>query len=93
MPQEKGKSIMPSIYPYQEVLKQVQFLLPDEQHQLLHIAEEAAQLRASYNICTPDVIQMASAIKAAAPFFLTNDGHLPSLPNLQVLTLNKLNCL
>jgi predicted nucleic acid-binding protein len=54
------------------------------------IAEEAAQLRALHNVRTPDSIQMATAIKAGAPFFLTNDVRLPSSPRLQVLILNNL---
>ena len=33
---------------------------------------------------------LATAIKSNASFFLTNDIHLPSLPNLQMLKLNKL---
>jgi len=55
-----------------------------------NIAEEAARLRASYNISTPDSIQMATAIFGGASFFLTNDTHLPSLPNLKTLVLDDL---
>jgi predicted nucleic acid-binding protein len=55
-----------------------------------NIAEEAARLRASYNIRTPDSIQMATAIFGGASFFLTNDTHLPSLPNLKTLVLDDL---
>ncbi len=54
------------------------------------IAEEAAQLRATYNIQTPDSIQMATAIRGGASFFLTNDARLPSLPGLEVLRLEEL---
>jgi len=54
------------------------------------IAEEAARLRASYNIRTPDSIQMATAISEGASFFLTNDTRLPSLPNLKTLVLEDL---
>src|SRR5438445_12608237 len=54
------------------------------------IAEEAARLRASHNIRTPDSIQMATAIIGKAPFFLTNDIRLPSLPNLKTLLLVEL---
>ena len=54
------------------------------------IAEEAARLRASYNIRTPDAIQLATAIFGGASFFLTNDIHLPSLPNLKTLVLEDL---
>ena len=52
------------------------------------IAEEAAILRAAYNIHTADSIQMATAIHESASLFLTNDLRLPSLPNLKVLTLD-----
>lgn len=54
------------------------------------IAEEAAQLRATYNLRTPDAIQMATAIDQGASFFLTNDARLPSLPRLAVLVLEEL---
>lgn len=54
------------------------------------IAEEAARLRAAHNIRTPDAIQMATAIHEGASFFLTNDGRLPSLPELEVLVLDEL---
>lgn len=43
------------------------------------IAENAAQLRADYNLRTPDAIQMATAIHGGASFLLTNDVRLPSL--------------
>lgn len=42
------------------------------------IAEVAARLRASHNIRTPDAIQMATALRAGASHFLTNDVRLPS---------------
>ncbi len=54
------------------------------------IAEEAARLRASHNISTPDSIQMATAIFGGASFFLTNDTRFPSLPNLKTLVLEDL---
>jgi len=54
------------------------------------IAEEAARLRASHNIRTPDAIQMATALRARASHFLTNDTRLPSLPELKVLVLDEL---
>ncbi len=57
---------------------------------LYEITEEAARLRDEYNIRTPDAIQMATAIREGASFFLTNDGNLPSLPELQVLVLDEL---
>jgi predicted nucleic acid-binding protein len=54
------------------------------------IAENAAKLRADYNLRTPDAIQMATAIYGGASFLLTNDIRLPSLPGLTVLVLNQL---
>ena len=54
------------------------------------IAEEAARLRASHNIRTPDAIQMATALRAGASRFLTNDARLPSLVELKVLVLDDL---
>jgi len=54
------------------------------------IAENAAQLRADYNLRTPDAIQMATAIRGGASLFLTNDARLPSLPRLSVLVLEQL---
>ncbi len=54
------------------------------------IAEEAARLRGAFNVRTPDSIQMATAIKATASCFLTNDKGLPSSPQLQVLVLDQL---
>ena len=54
------------------------------------IAEKAAQLRATYNLHTPDAIQLATALSVGATSFLTNDIHLPSIPGLQMLVLNDL---
>jgi len=54
------------------------------------IAEEAARLRAVHNIRTPDSIHMATAIKASASFFLTNDVKLPSSSRLPTLVLDNL---
>jgi predicted nucleic acid-binding protein len=55
------------------------------------IAEEASRLRALYSsIRTPDAIQMATAIRANASFFLTNDTRFPSIPNLKTLIVDDL---
>ncbi len=54
------------------------------------IAEVAAQLRGAQNLRTPDAIQIATAIQGGATFFLTNDAHLSSVPELKVLVLDEL---
>ena len=54
------------------------------------IAEQAARLRATYNIRTPDAIQIGAALNAGATHFLTNDIRLPEIAQLQVLSLDSL---
>ena len=73
---------------YRDLLFDTEGLSTMELHQ--GIAEEAARLRASYKIRTPDSIQIATAIFGGASFFLTNDTRLPSLPNLKTLVLDDL---
>ena len=54
------------------------------------IAEQAAQLRARYNLRTPDAIQLATALHSGATSFLTNDSGFPQLASLHVLVLGQL---
>ena len=54
------------------------------------IADEAARLRAIHGVQTPDAIQLATAIRSGAEFFLTNDSFLPSVPSLKILILDQL---
>jgi len=54
------------------------------------IAAEAAGLRARHNLRTPDAIQLATAIRSGASWFLTNDAELANLPEISVLVLKRL---
>ena len=54
------------------------------------IAEEAAWLRATHNLRTPDAIQLATANTAGASWFITNDAALPSPPGISVLVVDRL---
>jgi predicted nucleic acid-binding protein len=54
------------------------------------IAVEAAQIRADYNLRTPDAIQLATALDARASAFLTNDAGLASVPGLRLIQLDSL---
>jgi predicted nucleic acid-binding protein len=54
------------------------------------IAEQAAQLRATHNIRTPDAIQISAALSAGASHFLTNDIRLPEISSIQILSLDAL---
>lgn len=47
-----------------------------------------AQVRASTRAKTPDAIQLAAAMAAGCPVFLTNDDRIPGLPGLRVLRLD-----
>ena len=49
------------------------------------ILRAAAQLRATYNIKTPDAIQLATARVANCSVYLTNDRDLPSVPGIRIL--------
>lgn len=46
-----------------------------------------AQVRASTRAKTPDAMQLAAAMAAGCPVFLTNDDRIPSFPGLQILRL------
>ena len=47
-----------------------------------------AQVRASTRAKTPDAMQLAAALAAGCPVFLTNDDRIPDLPGLRVLLLD-----
>lgn len=55
------------------------------------IAETAAQLRADHGLCTPDVIEVATAINRGSTTFFTNDVRLTRIKQLEILTLSDLN--
>lgn len=54
------------------------------------IAERAADLRARYNLRTPDALQLATALSAGCEAFLTNDATLKRVSDLRVLVLDEL---
>jgi predicted nucleic acid-binding protein len=56
----------------------------------LEIADRAASLRAKFNLRTPDAIQAATAQKASATAFVSNDPVFRRVPDLEVLVLDDL---
>lgn len=50
-------------------------------------AKRAAQLRAAYNLKTPDALQIATSIEQEADIFFTNDSALKKVTEIDVLTL------
>jgi predicted nucleic acid-binding protein len=53
------------------------------------IAKVAARLRAEYQVKTPDAIQLAAAIRYGCDAFVTNDGNLARVRDIEVLVLKK----
>ena len=51
------------------------------------IASKAAELRAQYNLRTPDAIQLAVGIENGATLFLTNDKTLKKVKDIHVMVL------
>jgi predicted nucleic acid-binding protein len=51
------------------------------------IAERAADLRARYNLRTPDALQIAAALAVGCAAFLTNDSTLKRVNELRILFL------
>ena len=54
------------------------------------VAEQAAVLRARYDLRTPDALQIATAIAAGCTALLTNDARLQRVTELRVLVLDDL---
>lgn len=56
----------------------------------LEIADCAAQLRAIHRLRTPDAIQAATAVRAGATAFITNDPIFERVEMFQTLVLERL---
>ena len=54
------------------------------------VAETAAELRAAYNLRTPDALQIAAALENGCDAFLCNDKGLKRVKKLKVLVLDEL---
>jgi len=52
-----------------------------------NLLKEAAQLRATTNLRTPDAIHVATALDIESTLFLTNDRRIGQIPNLSVIVL------
>lgn len=60
-------------------------------YEILHeVSELSADLRARYNIKTPDAIQIATAVIYGAKVFLTNDPALKKVLDIKTLVLDDL---
>ena len=54
------------------------------------ITIKAAEIRAKYNIPTPDAIQVATSIEREADYFLTNDNRLKSITEIKAIIISEL---
>jgi predicted nucleic acid-binding protein len=52
------------------------------------LLRQAAWLRATTGIKTPDAIQVAAALATGCAAFLTNDRRLPAVPGLRIIQLS-----
>jgi predicted nucleic acid-binding protein len=57
------------------------------------IAEQAAALRARYNLRTPDALQVAAALSADCQAFVTNDRQLQRVTELSIIILDDLQAI
>ncbi|MGI9055322.1 MAG: type II toxin-antitoxin system VapC family toxin [Pyrinomonadaceae bacterium] len=56
----------------------------------VQIAETAAELRAKYNLRTPDALQIASALENGCDAFLCNDKGLKRVTGIKILILDEI---
>lgn len=56
----------------------------------LGIADTGAQLRADYNLRTPDALQAATALDSGATGFISNDAAFNRVAGLEVIVLQDL---
>ena len=54
------------------------------------VAQEAARLRAFYNLSLPDSLQISSALSAECEAFLTNDINLKRVSELKIVVVKEL---
>lgn len=54
------------------------------------VLRQAAKLRASLPLKTPDAIHLASAVSVGAKAFLTHDRQLPGIPGIRTIQLSEL---
>jgi predicted nucleic acid-binding protein len=57
------------------------------------MAEQAANLRARYNIRTPDALQIAASLITGCQAFVTNDRQLQRVTELSIIILDELQVL
>jgi predicted nucleic acid-binding protein len=87
------------VHPYRRELKQLQKdfidLIVYGQNTIFKpidhiVSQKAAQLRANYNLCLADALQLATALNALCDSFLTNDVDIKRITELDVIVLSEI---
>jgi predicted nucleic acid-binding protein len=85
VPLKQKNSVMVALFKQTLMASELQ-LLPIT----IEIVEAAADLRADFNLKTPDAIHAATALKAGASLFITNDGAFRRVTGLSVTVLHEI---
>jgi predicted nucleic acid-binding protein len=90
------------VHPYRRDLKQLQQdfidLIVYGQNTVFKpinhiISQKAAKLRANYNLCLADALQLATALTAQCDSFLTNDTDIKRVVELDVIVLSEVQAI
>ena len=83
VPLRNGNNLL--VDTYEQLLSSQVSLVPISQT----ILKNAAQLRATTNLRTPDAIHAATALSQGCTLFITNDTGFRNVPNLSVVILSE----
>ena len=77
-----------------EIAEKYRTVLVDSQNIIMYpidtlVAERAAELRARYQLKTPDALQIAVSLENDATLLITNDGHIKKVEDIEVVVLSE----
>jgi len=77
-----------------EIAEKYRTVLVDSKNIIMYhidtlVAERAAELRARYQLKTPDALQIAVSLENDATLFITNDGHIKKVEDIEVVVLSE----
>ncbi|SKB13474.1 putative PilT-like protein [Planktothrix sp. PCC 11201] len=86
--------VMPMRNQHKDLIERYEALLLSSEISLIPVSQtilkQAANIRSTTNIRTPDAIHAATALNLGCTIFLTNDSGLRNLPSLPVVILKDL---
>lgn len=81
---EDDRQEIDSFYGLLSIYPNLHWMAPD-----LETADEAARIRAKYKLRTPDALQAATAIRAQATVFVTNDPVFARIEEFDTVVLDQ----